>query len=258
MAEPHLTRSAYLEASIAAAQTWLSNSYAGYTGSRLKTYMARTTDEFRQIGRVDVNDGNKPNKTETPFALMAIGSIGLDPERAGFKKHRVNRGIQTGVDRQNGISYHDDMRPAVIGLGLAFITDGIDDVFLFAETLLMAAPVVTLSLSSDTGFVAHCSLLIDGEMTIPPPEDSAGNLYRFEIPLRLRTFLGHANEFRLIKRLKVGVVDSDVTSGKEVGNTIYEGDKVDLLRTTFTYQDLFNKDSDVYKYDHTKVGGDNT
>lgn len=257
MPDATLTRSAYVEASIAAAKAWLSVEFAMYSGKKLPIVLAKTVEEFRQFGRVDSNDGNK-SPLQSPFALMSLGSIGLDGERAGFKRNRVNNGVRTGSDRERGVSYHDDLRPAILGIGLAFISDSIDDVMLFAETLLFAAPVVTLSIASEHGFIANCSLLIDGELTIPPPDSDVGSIYRFESPLRLRTFIGHSKEMRLIRKLIVNVVDGEPESNT-IGSSIYNGDATTLLSTAFTYQDLFNKDSSAYKYDYNTVNnGDDT
>ena len=247
MSDSTLTRSGFAEASIAAAKVWLSVEFAKYTEKPLTIFLAKSVDEFRQYGRVDVNDGDK-SSLQSPFAVMSIGSIGLDTEIAGLKKNRVNNGIQTNVDRENGISYHEDMRPAIIGAGLAFVSDSMDDVFLFAETLLYSAPTITLSLANEHGFIANCSLLIDPELTIPPPDSDIGGIFRFETSLRIRTYIGHSKQMRLIKKLKVSVVDTAFAT--DLKNVVYDGEADPILRESFNYQDLFDKNSHVYKYNH--------
>lgn len=242
-----LIRSAYVEASLSIVKLWMAKEYARYSGKLLPVVIAKSSDDFRQMNRIEPRDGSDVAPIET-FAMMSMGSIGLDSD-LGIAKRLAGNGVQVGSDRDKGISYHSSLRPVILGYGLAFITTDINNVYMFAETMLNNAPTLAFDIVNEQGFNVKITLMIEPELTLPPPDADVGGLYRFETECKIRTYIGVDSTQRLIRRIKVSTIQSD---SPHKTNVIFDDAVNKLDEDQFTYQDLFDKQSKYYKYD----GGD--
>src|SRR5690606_15580242 len=99
-------------------------------------------------------------------------------------------------------------------------------------------------------------LLIEGDLTIPQPDSELGGAYRFETALNITSETGIITEQRLIRKLRVSVMDAhsstQLSRSNDAPGVVFEGSADELLKTVVNYHDLFNKDSYHYKYDYAQ------
>lgn len=234
------------QASVAAMLEWLSTEYAAYSGRNLTTRLVSSDGNLRQA-QVQDKEGKK---LEYPFALAQMGSVGIDTERLGLMDRTGTRGVMTNRNRTNGFAEFESMRPIRAAFGINFRTASYEDVWLFTHTLLMACPRKRLVIESDEGFRVECDVDIDPELTVPPLESGdAGSNYTYETTLVLRTYMGIVTRHRLIRNIKLSVLDGGEGQGPINERTVYSGPIQTLLeRVEYSYHDLFDPASGHNKY----------
>jgi len=246
--------SGVLSFSIRQATMWLAKELADLTGQTLTYAIVGNTASLREAEQQMIDRENqqeiagqfyvgKAEKLTYPFALYNLAEISLDGTRGtGLRHNHAFEGYVTKKYRESGIALVENLRPVTVGLAMNFRTDSLDTILSLAHILLMAAPKVAFSMVLNDNFVVKTTMAIDPTIAIPPTNmDSPGEAFQYEVVLTLETYIGYSEQKHLIKKISFNrTIDT-------VEEPFYDGTPEEDLKFSYTYLDLYDKDSRMFR-----------
>lgn len=251
------TRSGILKATIASVLTWLGDEFEKYGEGALKVYLVRSISDMRQPARMrkerasdeaPVYGEEAKDTVEYPILRIALGEIGLDSTKAGFRRNRANNGVVVGIDKDRGVAVTDTFVPVNLVLGSRFETTDLDQALIYAQMLLLNGPKLTFTFVNEGSSVPiETSVEFETSLTVPQADlGSTGSPYALETVFKLNTYIGNITEQRIIKAITVSY-----TNPQSIADSFLNIDTVTatlLEKDTMHYYDLFDRSSNHFKY----------
>ena len=215
--------SAFIKYSLAAFMSWIEREFEKRSGKKLTTKTVTGPAALRQmsaqLNRPDRegSDSSTPSKLSYPYLLNAIGDISIDDARNGMNKRAYHK-VVLAKDINAGTAIALDVRPVRVGVGVTFNTDNQDDLLAFVAAILMNAPSFSVIFTGDNDFNIGIEIVLDPNVSAPPINyETPGDAYQFNTVVTLRTFIGDIVTLRLIKEMKVSVINQSMREEFFVG-----------------------------------------
>lgn len=227
--------------SITQVTAWLSHEYLKINNKPITYKFIGNKNHMRQFqASIPTDDENKPRYVN-PYIMAVVASMSLDIERNALKKNRISEGLITGKDLTTATGYRENLRGVKVGLGFNFRSDSMDDVIDLAHILLMHAPKKGFVMEGDHGFTVETSISIDPDITLSESESTeSGEYYSYDFTIMLNTYIGFAEEVRLIKSIRFNTLEKP-------NDPFFEGDPYFDLTQTINYTDYLNRSNPNYR-----------